>query len=256
MPKTNIPEIVFPVASLGDEHKPFLQIWGTAFCIGEGFYLTAAHVMESASGSVENQISDALTIGLGIANSGGWLFSTDTKYEIHPQLDLAIIENHHHFNSSRDSVVPAWNLEQLLVLNDVYTLGYPYAKFEKDDLTSITPRGFKGHIIGLRDHGLMTGPDFGAYELSFQTPRGLSGAPLFSRGPDHCVCGLIIANEMKEMTVSRWEDINEDGQRSTHIQSEVMNIGIAIQEAEIFNAPFELMNGTIGGHLSELGLLK
>lgn len=254
MPRYNALEVAFPVVSVGQAESSYLGLWGTAFYIGTGMFVTARHVIEAAQKTVDSGTARHLAIGQPEKASGDnqeWVFATFTDYEKHPDLDAALFHVGDAFESMH---APPWTLQSRDLLSNIVTLGYPYALDPQHKVINV--RAIKGHIIGTGKQ-LFPGPAFRSYELSFLAPRGLSGAPLLTDTPTPMICGMIIGNRSHEMEVaSSHETIKDNDGTVTYTKVEVMHIGIAIQQGELAFASFELIGGTIADHLAMNRLLK
>src|SRR5687768_1522133 len=118
-------------------------------------------------------------------------------------------------------------------------------------------RSFVGHIVSATTFGRLK-RDPPSYELSFQCPRGLSGAPLLIRDADSMlVTGFVIGIERTEMNVfTERETVTEENERVTVERYEALNLGIALQSRAVLDVgPFRVLNGrTILQHLRRQAL--
>ena len=78
-----------------------------------------------------------------------------------------------------NAATPRWSFRGEALLEGIVAGGFPYAL--DTDNKSITVRTFRGYIVAAYRYIQMTGQP-GVYETSFQSPRGLSGAPLWIGG--------------------------------------------------------------------------
>lgn len=242
-----IDEVVFPVVSMKKRKFDYLGLWGTAFYIGGNYFLTAKHVIEAAKSSLDSGHAEYMAIGqpeLDDKPERDWKFATITEFEIAQQIDVAIFKVQDNFNNI---FTPKWNITGLQVFDDVRSAGYPYSLDIENRVINL--RGIKGHVIGTGKQRLGS-IQFRSYELNFQAPRGLSGAPLFDDTHPPKVCGIIIGNRSHEMEVASMKEILGDGERiETFTRIEIMHIGVAIMAKELIAVEFKLLNGAILGHL-------
>lgn len=218
------------------------EIFGTAFSIGAGNFLTCAHTLSSAS-----------SVGMmaaGFTESGTSLgFAKIIDHEIFPDLDIGI------FTLDVESKIAPlpWTADSLAMLRDVSTVGYPYG-FEKENATVVS-RAFKGYIMSQGVHHLLSGKPLN-YELSFMCPRGLSGAPLLRTQPQLQVVGMIVGNRKTDMIVHSYREVETNPERETiSITTESLHRGIALQSPTLLAASSRILNKTIGLHLQELKLI-
>lgn len=149
----------------GGLESPRPVIYGTAFPIAPGLFVTAGHVADDAR-------ADGM-IGLAhIGPEGGVRVSSVPDYEVFSGIDLAVM-------SCPDlSGLPAMPLDfnhQLTLLDPAYAIGYPWSL--DPEWVTVVPRGFRGHVVTRRETYQLPAQPPG-YELSFLTPKGMSGAPL------------------------------------------------------------------------------
>lgn len=214
-------------------------VCGTAFPIGEHFYLTAGHVAKEALAHKN--------LGVGYVKEGRWKMVTASQIEIHDDKDIAII-----LCTVPDIKAVGWDLTDLPALQDVQTMGYPYAL--DATLGTIDMRAFKGYVISQTTFtGLKSKPR--CYELSFFPPRGLSGAPLMYYKKDLKINGLIIGNKRTEMLVFSDKEIIKDEKETIVERYETTQYGVAVHAKEIVSIESKLLGMTIGAHLKKGELL-
>jgi len=219
------------------------QLLGTAFSIGNQFFVTANHVAESSkSSSLKGLIyydqSDRAS-----------LFPIKDIEEF-PDYDFAILEvpdiPHSHFN---------WNFNNLVMLDDVRSCGFPFAF----DITNkvIRTRAFKGHVVSSGPHfRLPSHPP--CYELSFQCPRGLSGAPLMTKDESSqslLVKGIILGNNSTEMNIYTEKEIikGTDGNiEKTYERFQAMELGVALNIDSIKDLNSRILKGTLYNYFNSL----
>jgi hypothetical protein len=212
------------------------DVFGTAFAIGGGMYMTAGHVVEAA-------LSTAMvTLAFPEDQGRGWGMYPVLDHEIFSPCDVAIIRA-----ESPHAVPLPWETPMLTVLTDVMAFGYAYGLDHETHILRL--RGFKGYTVAARAfERLPVRP--AAYELSFQAPRGLSGAPLLL--PDStAIVGMVIGNSTTEMVVfSQREHVIEEGRETLVERFEAMTLGVAIAASSLMAIEFGLLGGTLAAHVS------
>jgi len=95
------------------------------------------------------------------------------------------------------------------------------------------------------------------YELSFNCPRGLSGAFLLSRGSTAPrIKGMILGNSNKEIVMFMEEEIDvQQDNSSYYLKTETTTFGIALEAKEILNLQSETLGGSIQAFLKSHGKL-
>jgi hypothetical protein len=235
---------VFPVTAgdtikgISEDAMKIRQVIGTCFSIGEDYYLTAAHVISSLKGFD--------WVGIGFPLDNIWQGSPIINYEMLDDIDVGIV----HAEVPNKSLLK-WSHQKHFMWENVRTVGFPYA-IDYVNL-QINLRGFAGHIVSeVIFDGLKSRPHI--YELSFQAPRGLSGAPLLSTRNE--IIGLIIQNKSTEMTISIDRETLADGNKEIIVEKiEALQLGIAIVSTEILNLTFQILGSTLREHLVKNYLL-
>jgi hypothetical protein len=241
----NAYEYVFPVAAgdfvekSSENAMKIRQVLGTCFSIGEGFFLTAAHVISSALGYE--------WAGIGFPLEKIWQGSTLINSEILEDLDIGIIQAEiPHYKSLM------WNTQTLAMWESARTVGFPYAL----DLEHfhLNVRAFAGHVVSeMNFYGLRAKPRI--YELSFQAPRGLSGAPLLTQKGKMFVSGLVIGNKSTEMQIFSDREIVADGNKEILVERyEALQLGIAVSSTAILELHSKILGSTLRDHLAKNGL--
>ncbi len=241
-------DYVFPVlgGKLTNDGKfePF-EIYGTAFYIGNDFFVTCAHTINNAS--EEDRI-----MAIGYQNEqGAFSFSLVLDSEtFEEENDSGIMLAH----IPRAQTYP-WLKEKLAMINDVVSCGFPYG-FD-DEHSEILIRAFKGHIMSVGFYNKFKSKPL-HYELSYQCPRGLSGAPLiFVYKNQPLVCGMTIGDDITETIVYSYKYINEDdGKTTTEKTTEALHRGIAVQVESFLKLKSRLLNMTVEEYLNKENLLK
>jgi len=238
-------DYVFPVfggeADINGNFEP-KDIYGTAFYINNNFFVTCCHTMECAT-------KNHGLIKLGYQNELGNLsFAEITDFESFNENDSAVLV------AEIQSAKPyPWLTNKLAMLNDVISFGYPYGLDNEN--FEVLVRSFKGHIIlvGFYNRFPKKPPH---YELSYQCPRGLSGAPLvFLYQGKPYICGMTIGNEITDMIVSSFREVDSEGNNvSVYEKTESLHRGIALQTESLFKISSKLLNSTLEEYLEVNGL--
>ena len=204
--------------------------------------MTAAHVLERASSH------EVAAIGYP-ATESSWRAVTIDDHEC-LALDIGICKA----NVPHGPPIPWGSGDSLLLSEEVQAIGYPYGLDLR--LRIITVRAFQGHIVCERKFEHL--PELPrVYELSFQCPRGLSGAPIWTVEGEGRVAGVIIGNAITEMEVySEKETSRESNKEVVLIKTEALHLGIAITPKEILPLPSKLLGGAVGDWLEANQLLR
>jgi trypsin-like peptidase len=164
----------------GGIEAPKPLIYGTAFPILPGLFVTAGHVA--------NDVQVDGIPGLVQVTSGRNIkVSEITQLEVFSGIDLALLE----CPGLKELVpLPLEFDRELTFLEPAYAIGYPYAL--DPEWVTVVPRGFRGHVVTRRELYQLRGQPPG-YELSFHAPQGLSGAPVVSHVQgDHRCYGYVV----------------------------------------------------------------
>jgi len=236
--KMSLFQLVAPLTTVKQEEPGFvrgIEMLGTCFSIGGGFYLTAGHVAKTA-------IERVLKKAIRFQDKPGQNSFLIEEFEVLPQADVAI------FRAPHDWMLPMpWLPAESVLepLEDVKTFGFPHAMSNHEN--SLHVRCYKGYVVAtvtvpgagteglVRDGGIAKGTV--VYELSFISGRGISGAPLVSSDRKATV-GVVVAIAQSA------------------IGDEVLQHSIAVTSRAIFPLHSDLLGNTIGGHLKKLGLIN
>ena len=203
------------------------DVFGTASRLSEFTFISTAHTIINASSY------DSCAMGIALPGMRQLHFELIDEFELFEKIDLATfsIFNYHqygHLLSFKLSFKP------LNMLDDVVAVGFPHGL---DNINQVLKyRALKGHIV---NHGPFYRFDSRpvAYELSFNCPRGISGAPLMKyKESDSAfnIHGYIIGNTKVEMTVFSEREVTNNGEReSVYEKTETTNLGIAIDSVEL-----------------------
>ncbi len=160
-------------------------IYGTAFCVGPGMFVTAGHVLSMIA-------DDGGKVALShLDEDRGLLASMALQTEIIAGSDVGIIAA-----KAEGVALLDWAEEPRSILSDVSAIGFPYAITSQENPASfkVTMRGFKGNVITRTKIWKLPAQPVG-YEVSCPFPKGLSGAPLLDATPpvpDLKVIGMVL----------------------------------------------------------------
>lgn len=237
-------DTVFPVfgGKINENgHFEPLEIYGTAFYINNNFFLTCAHTIENA-----NSIG---IIAIGADDGNGVMTYTRVRnFETFKKNDSGLIQAH----IPRAKANP-WLNQKLAMLNNVFSIGYPYGFDNEYD--EILIRAFKGHIMLVGyNNDFSKSPH---YELSYSIPRGLSGGPLiFVYQNIGMICGMTIGNKITDMIVDSFKEEQQDGGKITiYERTESLHRGIAMQTSSFYDIESKLLNGTFLEYLNKNNML-
>jgi len=216
---------------------------------GENIFLTAGHVVEDARNVgevviVERQLSDKSAVyrQLQIENR---------EIEIWPEIDLAILKtkNPPLWTSSLN-----WLMRENTMLEELISIGYPYSY--EPDKSSLPFRSFSGHVVTVQNFDKLTSHPK-CFELSFNCPRGLSGAPVMTGYKGNwLVRGLVIGNRRIDMPIFRdGERIEEKNEVTIIERYDSLSLGIALTADVILEQYSKLVGCTIGELLKDSGKL-
>lgn len=223
-------DYIFPVCS-GDS-KGMKNVCGTAFGIGNNFFITANHVLENAK-ETDKQYLGEMEEKYTVAHEV-------TLNESFPEIDIAIL-----YVPNLSCKLYQIDFRDIHPLNEIYSLGFPFG--HDNAAKTVLTRFYKGYIISSYPNKNYNGNN--CYELSFLCPRGISGAPLIYKD---IIKGIILGNQTTEMNVQTLTEMTEDGtQKTVYHLSEMINYGIALQMSNLINIQSKLLGSTIGEFISK-----
>ncbi len=218
--------------------KPVHDICGTAFAVSPRLFMTAAHILDGD----RREFSLGTRVGTGPYEFRIWPV---LDWELFSGADIALVRC-----DLPDAVCRSWYPNEVDMLTTAHAFGYPFAV----DLHNlrVRARALKGHIVCADDAGAAELPGMPRiYELSFQSPRGLSGAPLLlPTNQGLLVGGVVVANRTTSLQLlTEQESITEhanDGKPRTIVERhEVMHLGMAVQSKSILSLSSKMIGGTI-----------
>ena len=163
----HLPVVAVEERADGSVHSPRAIVYGTAFPIGPGLFLTAGHVIRDVRVDGEPALS--------VVAPGAEMrpFKVGLT-EVYDACDLALL------SCEYLRALPPIRLDfdrPLDLLAPVSAVGFPLAM--DAEYVSVTPRAFAGSVVARRQLKQFSAQPVG-YEVSFFAPQGLSGAPLLS----------------------------------------------------------------------------
>ncbi len=209
-------------------------ISGTAFPIGEDYFLTANHVVDL--------MPTYSNLRLGYLNqiTPGCVEKHEMEIvEKFPESDLALIKCESIYSYKNKPKPFYWAKYPLKYFTTIRAMGYPHA-FDPG-LGFTTSRALQGTKVGsihYNDYGI----NAKCYELSFQCPRGLSGTCLLDEF--YRIHGVVFRNSIIKYEVFRsTEHIRDETTQTqeTTIVEETSFIGLAIQAFHIFDLHSEVL---------------
>jgi hypothetical protein len=247
--KKQICNVVCPIL-FGNRSAPetveIKQVYGTAFYIGNNLFLTAGHCLSSVE---ENQF-----LGVGYpqpprTDLGLIPFKHAETFEEHDVGIVETVQEVPHVEAQK------WSLDIATALHDVWTAGYPHA-LDISDMGYVAQRAFKGYTVSHIPFKRLKGGGFiDAYELSFMTPKGISGAPVISF-ESATILGLMIGMKETGMDVCREFEATDDGKTTEYVwYRQMMHYGVAITSQAIAKIYSKKLGMTIETYLREQNLV-
>jgi hypothetical protein len=219
------------------------EVYGTAFYLNNGNYLTAGHALRNAL--------QCEHVGLAyLDQTERWFFKKATAYEVVDDYDIGFVKA-----EVPQAKAMEWDLEELPLLSDVRAMGFPYALDHQNRFMGI--RAFKGHVVSAPTFYRFHGHPL-CYELSFQCPRGLSGAPLFIQDfvPNPKVKGIVVGNQSTEMLIFSDREVMQGGKEVICERYEAMQTGIAIQAGSLQGIKSAIIGSSLLDYLHSVSLAK
>lgn len=242
------------VPATGEAYRIEGEVCGSAFALGGEYMLTARHVLVEASAGGHQAV-------VGLQAPDGFLKAARVVQSEQLDADIAILRvefvvvgSDKWFNRFK------WREPPVEPFEPIRVVGYGYGIHRVDDRQSLVVRGFQGHVVSRLNEFKpigWAGSPFPVYELSFTTPRGLSGAPVLNTQGTVFVHGVVIGNNQSRMLVFRSEERVTEGVVATTVeQYEALTLGIAVEAKTVLAQTSTLLGKTIREHLIEHGLLE
>lgn len=190
LPAYQFEQYVVPVFSATPDGPA--TVHGTAFFInGDGVFLTAGHVIETAQ-SARAQSGGKIWLIVRITDSNAGTQHEIISTELAPApFDIAIGK----VSAASQSFVRLADASAGAPLRDVWTFGYPesaHARTSSGRLM-VGQRSHKGYIIRRLMGDELAFPSAPGFELNFPIPSALSGAPLVLERPATAVEHALMA---------------------------------------------------------------
>lgn len=242
---TTIFDTVFAVCDQTSAGSTLLH--GTAFTLGEGVFVTTAHVIEELETGNAPHLRQ-LT-GTGVTDALPIRASDRLEY-----IDIGFL-----FVDTNSPPIPMID-GSTFQREDVWSEGFAFGLDVEAMLFS--SRHFKGYIVSTKkynnwqeiDPSRTGAPNWpmAVHELSFAAPKGQSGSPLFiddEDGNTSCI-GMIIGNSKSSVaTVSQSEVIGEGDTREVVEYHDFLYLGQSISSASMLDCRIGTLNRSIREHL-------
>lgn len=241
----NFGDFVFPVVGLykdtSSKRYDIREIYGTAFPISNRHFITAGHTAENAA------LCEKYAIAYKVYGTYCALIVEDS--EIFKDKDVAILLVE---KNSLNIKIPSWNIDYPNMFSDVQTVGYPFGL--NPIQRTIKGRAFKGYVSAITSFWrLPSSPTI--LELSFQCPRGLSGAPIICM-KTYKIIGIVIGNEQTEMEIYRETEVVSEAKENTYIKTEFFTYGVGICINEILDVQSRILNSKVADYAQMIGLYE
>jgi hypothetical protein len=227
------------------------DVIGTAFWLSGEMFMTAGHVARNILSSDRHGVLLASP-----PEKGSPLGMRVSRAEV-LDFDIGILQVPNAPKLSAGWIhAVKWRREPVVQFDRVWTMGYAFGTHRLHERFNTIQRAFSGHIVcdpPEYEVAQVSANLFAAYELSFGTPRGLSGSPLFSGDINSFgevgVTGVIVGNAESKMLVYKSEERVTEGQTTIVEQYETLTLGIAVQSRSILPLRSEILSGSIGDFL-------
>jgi S1-C subfamily serine protease len=168
--------------------------WGTGFVVGEGFVVTALHVIQGRN-----------SVLLGPLASGRWVPAEVVQTD--PRLDLALLKAR--IDLPALSLAPSAEVPMGL---EVSVIGFPQPRFQ-----GMGKKITQGIVNGYRSERQQA-QDIGLLQISAEVSRGSSGGPVLA--PDGLVIGMVLRKINAQKVAEQTEDL-------------VVNVNYALRSSQI-----------------------
>jgi hypothetical protein len=252
MDQTLLCSLVCPVIlgnRLDETSTSVKQILGTAFALGDNFYLTAGHCLP------ERKENEVFGLGYPLPESHGLGIVLVRQAEYFESHDLALLEAAMPVPFIKPQV---WSFGNMNVLTEVWTAGYPHGLDSSiAEMGFVAQRAFKGHTVSHLPHKrLPDGSFLDVYELSFMAPKGISGAPLFLQSPEWFVVGVVLGMKQTDTNVVREIEATDEGKTvEFHWYVQRMTYGFAVTSKSLAPLHSGMLNMTIGDYIRSKNLV-
>jgi hypothetical protein len=209
---------------------------GTCFSLGNGIFITAAHV---AAGALEYNYS---AVGVWEEQYKFYFFGKQ-NVEIFDRFDLAILKT----NNSPNNVCqfmwePSPQPAGILVRAPGFAHGLDLEQ------NALILRNFTGFIVSSLTRCRNIEARCGGYELTFVAPIDLSGAPLLTA--ENNIIGYITGVASSGTEVNTSERVDENSKEIIRTKEyERINFGIAVRSEAILELESQLLGGNVINYL-------
>ena len=235
-----------PAADGGTLADPIL--YGTAFNLGNGLFMTAGHSIENA---LSNKHSMIMVGWYGYIEA---TFFEITDYEVITDFDIALFKAKDLGKCISERGLP-WDFSELPLLEDVQTAGFPHGLDLEERVLRM--RAQKGYVVAATQHKTIFPRGLYCYELSFSCDRGLSGAPLFRNVYPLVLSGVIITNIETHIDIHKMTEKNiEEGTEIIYERTETTPLGLAITTHSLRDLESRILGDTMGVYLERYKLVK
>ena len=215
------------------------EVYGTAFHIGHGIFMTAGHVLKGAMAHDFFQI--------GFPENKFWKATYIKSHELFEDYDLAF------FTTDMKGInTLKWCVEEIPMLTPIYSFGFPFALDLEN--STIHVRAFRSEVVSYRTWtGLKSKPR--TLELAFQCPKGLSGAPILTYPSPPKVAGVIFGNSITEMNVYSMTERTVEGTETIYEKTEAMHLGLALHSSSILGIKSTILGMSFEEYLTKNDLI-
>lgn len=235
-----------PTADAGTVANPAL--YGTAFNLGNGLFMTAGHSIKSA---LSNEHGAIMVGWYGYTEA---TFFEITDHEVITDFDIGLVKAEDLGKAVGETGLP-WDFSKLPLLEEVRTAGFPHGLDLKEEVLRM--RALQGHVVAATQYKTIFPRELYCYELSFSCERGLSGAPLFRRVGPPALSGVIVGNTETHITVhSMTETISEEGGETTYERTETSTYGLAITADSLRYLESRMLGEALGVYLERHNLVR
>lgn len=219
------------------------QVYGTTFYLKNNIFMTAGHSIEYA---LRGEHSVLGLVYLAHFVAGRAYVCKVADYEIVADYDVGFVKVKDEISQAKALV---WDFNKLNILDEIRTTGFPHALDHYQKRFMI--RAFQGYIVSCTEFRELEARPL-CYELSFPCPKGLSGAPLFTREPEPTIRGVVIKSSSMAMEVfSEKETIGE----GTHTLHEAYFLGLGLTTGSLQNIESKILGCSLEEHLKRVDLL-
>jgi hypothetical protein len=237
---------VVPICTFSSVAKGVIihDLQGTGFFInGSGLMLTAGHVLADAE---EAAAKTKRSVGVVVKGDQGkspnsFIVQIDAAEHAPKPHDVAILQTKY-----TGPTQLTLGSKRVTTWQNVATFGYPLnAVSGSPEALRLNVRGHAGYVqrvLKPDDHPFPPNPT--AYEISFLTSRGLSGAPLFiTQQPIGLVIGVCVGSVRSELIDDQRVEVQADGKTYRETRLRIEEYGVAHDILSLHDWKPKLLNG-------------